>query len=929
MGTSHPLSVGSNNHAITANPNATGASYADIAARDADTAFQITTNINKVVRVESPLSFFILSSIGPAVWVAVAALDPVDSFLELSDTPSSYSGEALKIVSVNAGETALEFTLDSSSVVLGPISSTDNSVPTFDMASGKLLQDKAALFISDDLFVGVHTFTTPPLSRLHIRDDVASGATVPLNTIVTIENDGDAFISFETGNEHSKGIVFGDTADNDIGSIIYDIEDNLKFTTNANERMRIEAGGQVGIGTGAPDTSAILHLDSTTKGFLPTRMTTTQRDAIPSPATGLLVDDTSQNGLFRWSGTAWVNMVTTGDVFGPVSSADGSVVTFSGVTGKIIQDPAQINLSQSGSQNFLTLKVSGKDAIVELDGDHTTPTAGQIISRINSFDQSSTGITRQYTSILSQAATTTNAAEDGKLSVLALVDGINTTLFEIDGSIGSGIIHSVVPMGIGIAVPLFDLHIAQPTQDDPSFIMIADTFPRLQLGFMMATVPTNGQSNAQIFADGTAGNLHISSRTDGASQMVFYTGDTGVTRERIRITGGSLINTKVGINIALPDGTLHVHRATAGSVASFTNTILTVENSGDAYISLLVPDANTHGILFGNPINNQHGGIFYTVADGFQFRTGVNITKMNIQDNGFVVIGDGSTTPDARLHVIAGNAGAVSVVGGVTMVLESNTSNFLQFQYPNASGAGLLFGDVDVDVAGAFSYSTTDDFSWSTINNTVKMFLKSDGSLGIRTSDPKARIHVLNNASSGVTPSVNASDIFVEHTFNSGMTIGTGNTGIGRFGFGDPENNLAGSILYNHNNDFMSISSLAAIQLNAQESQFLCAISYERTEIADVNKTVLAREYLLAITSITAARTITFNSSVITGSGIPGQAQHWPIKDESGDVSGTNTVTIATQSTETIDGATSLVLDTPFFDLVIYSDGNDLFVRSA
>ena len=165
--------------------------------------------------------------------------------------------------------------------------------------------------------------------------------------------------------------------------------------------------------------------------------------------------------------------------------------------------------------------------------------------------------------------------------------------------------------------------------------------------------------------------------------------------------------------------------------------------------------------------------------------------------------------------------------------------------------------------------------------------------------------------------------------FNSGMTIGTGNTGIGRFGFGDPQNNLAGSILYNHNNDFMSISALAAIQINAPEAQLLCAISYERTEIADVNKTVLASEYLLAITSITAPRTITFNSSVITGSTIPGQAQHWPITDESGNVSGTNTVTIATQSTETIDGATSLVLDTPYFDLVIYSNGTNLFVRSA
>ena len=32
-----------------------------------------------------------------------------DSFLELLDTPASYSGQAFNIVRVNAGETALEF----------------------------------------------------------------------------------------------------------------------------------------------------------------------------------------------------------------------------------------------------------------------------------------------------------------------------------------------------------------------------------------------------------------------------------------------------------------------------------------------------------------------------------------------------------------------------------------------------------------------------------------------------------------------------------------------------------------------------------------------------------------------------------------------------------------------------------------------------
>jgi hypothetical protein len=63
--------------------------------------------------------------------------------------------------------------------------------------------------------------------------------------------------------------------------------------------------GNILVGTSTDVSTAIMNIESTTQGFLPPRMTTTQRDAISSPAAGLIIYNTTTNKHQGYNGTTW------------------------------------------------------------------------------------------------------------------------------------------------------------------------------------------------------------------------------------------------------------------------------------------------------------------------------------------------------------------------------------------------------------------------------------------------------------------------------------------------------------------------------------------------------------------------------------------------------------------------------------------------
>ena len=88
------------------------------------------------------------------------------------------------------------------------------------------------------------------------------------------------------------------------------------FTLLAAVLLTASTYAQVGIGTTNPNTSAALDITSTTKGLLIPRMTETQRDAISSPATGLMIYQTDGTvGFYYYNGSSWSEVAATSKTY--------------------------------------------------------------------------------------------------------------------------------------------------------------------------------------------------------------------------------------------------------------------------------------------------------------------------------------------------------------------------------------------------------------------------------------------------------------------------------------------------------------------------------------------------------------------------------------------------------------------------------------
>ena len=385
------------------------ATYADITARDADTDFQVSANIDKMVRVNSPVRYYFLESVGPPVYQETGT-EGLNELIELTDTPSSYSSEGGNVLQVNAGEDAVEFgqalgTTDSptfSQVSVGDTGLVVGASTPFSDSTGTLtLQNVDIIDASTEVAIETAIDTLPNLLTIQ-------GQTVTFSSSLTVELASTINQDLTTD---------ADPTFNDIS--VTGLVDGRDVATDGGKLDGIEALADV-----TDETNVVSSLDGATLSDIGT----------PASGDKILLQDLSDSDNLKT--VDFSVFVGGGDVVGPAGAIDNSVPTYDSTTGKLIQDPNSMFIVSGSvgigvvpdSSTVLQLTSASKgfrtSIMTDAEADSiASPTDGLLI--VNSTDDDLNVFFGGTKEAISTHPTTENNIHTGSTVVFSVTGGTN------------------------------------------------------------------------------------------------------------------------------------------------------------------------------------------------------------------------------------------------------------------------------------------------------------------------------------------------------------------------------------------------------------------------------------------------------------------------------------------------------------------------
>ena len=156
---------------------------------------------------------------------------------------------------------------------------------------------------------------TDPIFNGSVAKGITSADTAYWNSNLNIDHD------IDSTNEVQSISMNNDTLSLSLGGGNVVLPSNWEKTNNT----IVNKSDYVSIGANVTDSSAIVNITSTNAGVLMPRMTTSQREAIASPANGLLVFDTSTNSFWYYS-SLWIELISNSSSGTGTSSSSNTLI---------------------------------------------------------------------------------------------------------------------------------------------------------------------------------------------------------------------------------------------------------------------------------------------------------------------------------------------------------------------------------------------------------------------------------------------------------------------------------------------------------------------------------------------------------------------------------------------------------------------------